>query len=44
MEKNRDITEDDRDDMLEEVQQLTDKYIEKINQLLESKEKEIFEV
>lgn len=44
MEKDRDITEDDRDDMLEEVQKLTDEYIEKINQLLEAKEKEIFEV
>lgn len=44
MEKNKDITEDDRDDMLEEVQELTDKNIEEINQLLEAKEKEIFEV
>jgi ribosome recycling factor len=44
MEKNKDITEDDRDDMLDEVQKLTDKYVEKINQLLETKEKEIFEV
>ena len=44
LEKDKDITEDDRDDMLEEIQKLTDEYIEKINQLLEAKEKEIFEV
>ena len=44
MEKNGEITEDDRDDMLEEIQQLTNKYIDKINQILEVKEKEIFEV
>jgi ribosome recycling factor len=42
--KSGDITEDDEKRMGDEIQKLTDTYIEKINQLLEKKENEILEV
>lgn len=38
------ITEDEADRLQEEIQKLTDKYIEEIDRLVESKEKEIMEV
>ncbi len=44
MEKNGDITEDDLKDGKEEVQKLTDKYIEEIEKLEKQKEDEIMEV
>ena len=43
-EKLHEITEDDRKRAVEKVQELTDKYIEEIDKLLERKEKEIMEV
>ena len=42
--KNSDISEDDEKRGADEVQKLTDKYIEQINGLLDEKEKEIMEV
>ncbi len=42
--KSGDISEDDEKRMADEVQKLTDSYIEKINGLLETKEKEILEI
>lgn len=44
LEKNGDISEDDSHRFLDDVQELTDKYIEKIDKLLEVKEKEILEI
>ncbi len=44
MEKDEHLSEDDRKLAEKEVQKLTDKYIEHINELLEHKEKEIMEV
>lgn len=44
MEKEEHLSEDDRKLAEKEVQKLTDKYIELINELLEHKEKEIMEV
>lgn len=44
LEKNGEIKEDDSHRLLDEVQNLTDKYINEIDELLESKEKEIMEV
>ncbi|NBG87601.1 ribosome recycling factor [Isachenkonia alkalipeptolytica] len=44
MEKNKDITEDDLKDGLETVQEITDEYIEKIDELIKHKEAEILEV
>ncbi len=44
LEKSGDLSEDDARRTQEQVQELTDKYIETINQLLESKEKEMMEV
>lgn len=44
MEKEEHLSEDDRKLAEKEVQKLTDKYIEIINELLEHKEKEIMEV
>ncbi|MCG9478825.1 MAG: ribosome recycling factor [Actinomycetia bacterium] len=44
METDGDITEDDHIRMQKDVQDLTDKYIEKINEALSNKEKEIMEV
>jgi ribosome recycling factor len=42
--KNGDLTEDEESRNVEELQKLTDSYINKINQVLEEKEKEIMEV
>lgn len=44
MEKDEHLSEDDRKIAEKEVQKLTDKYIELINELLDHKEKEIMEV
>lgn len=44
MEKNKDITEDDLQDGLDTVQEITDEYIEKIDELTKHKEAEILEV
>lgn len=44
LEKDGSISEDDRHRAEAEVQELTDKYIEQINRLLEEKEAEIMEV
>jgi ribosome recycling factor len=43
-EKKHEMTEDDRDKGLEEVQKHTDKFIKKVDELLAAKEKEIMEV
>lgn len=43
-EKNSDITEDDRNDMLDDIQQLTDKYIDKIDENLKEKEDELLSI
>lgn len=44
MQKNSEITEDELKDSEEEVQKLTDKYIEKIDKMAEAKTKEIMTV
>jgi ribosome recycling factor len=44
LQKTGDISEDDAKRGIDEIQKLTDKYIEEINKLLEEKEKEILEV
>lgn len=44
LEKDGDISEDEKKKALEDVQKLTDKYIAMIDELLEKKEKEIMEV
>lgn len=44
MEKNKDITEDDLKDGLDTVQEITDEYIVKIDELIKHKEEEILEV
>lgn len=44
LEKKAEITEDDLKSIEEEVQDLTDEYIEKINNILAQKESEIMEV
>ncbi|NLO88904.1 MAG: ribosome recycling factor [Clostridia bacterium] len=44
MEKAGEISQDDSRRLQGEVQELTDKYIEKVNEVLELKEKEIMEV
>jgi len=44
MQKDGDITEDDRDSTLDQVQKLTDKYVKSIDDLLSAKEKDILEV
>lgn len=43
MEKNHEISEDESHAALDEIQELTDQYIEQINQHYERKEKEILE-
>lgn len=43
-EKNGDISEDESHRVMDEVQKVTDEYVEKIDKLLEAKEKEIMEV
>ena len=42
--KNGDITEDDLKDVEEDVQKITDRYINEIEKVIENKEKEIMEV
>lgn len=42
--KNGDFTEDEQKKGVDEIQKLTDKYIEKIGEILKTKEKEIMEV
>lgn len=42
--KNSELTEDEEAKAVEELQNLTDKYIKEINHILEEKEKEIMEV
>lgn len=44
LQKNGKITEDDRDESLEEVQKLTDDHIKKMDGMLIAKEKEVMEV
>ena len=44
MEKSSTITEDDRDESLEEVQKLTDTHIKKMDEMLSAKEAEVMEV
>ncbi|MGA1839533.1 MAG: ribosome recycling factor [bacterium] len=44
MEKEKDITEDEYHNGLKEIQNLTDEYINKVDELLSKKEKEILEV
>ena len=44
MEKNSEITEDDLKKLLKDIQELTDKYTEKITEATKNKEKEIMEV
>ncbi len=43
-EKNKEISEDLMHDFEDEVQKLTDKYVKKIEEILEEKEKEIMEI
>jgi ribosome recycling factor len=44
LEKNHEISEDELNNILSEVQKMTDKHIKEIDDLLEKKEKEILEV
>ena len=44
MEKNSEITEDDLKKLLKDIQELTDKYIDKITEATKNKEKEIMAV
>jgi ribosome recycling factor len=44
MEKDGDISQDEHKQWSDEVQKLTDKHIEAINQLLDHKEKDILQV
>jgi ribosome recycling factor len=44
MEKEKEISEDQMHDGQEQIQKLTDTYIEKINSILKKKETEILEV
>ncbi len=44
LEKNHEISEDEAHRQLDDIQKLTDSYIEKIDELLKIKEKEIMEV
>ena len=44
LQKNGDITEDQREDTLEEIQKLTDTHIKKMDEMLAAKEAEIMEV
>ena len=43
-EKNQHISEDDTKKVIDQIQEITNEYIEKINKLLETKEAEIMEV
>lgn len=42
--KANEITEDDLDDALEKVQKITDKYVKKVEETCEAKEKELMEI
>ena len=42
--KNGDFTEDEQKKGTDDIQKLTDKYVEKIGEILKAKEKEIMEV
>lgn len=44
MEKSSTITEDDRDESLEETQKLTNTYVKKMDDMLTTKEKDVLEV
>ena len=44
LEKDKEISEDQMHDGLEQIQKLTDSYVKKIGEVLDSKEKEILEV
>ena len=44
LQKDGKITEDDRDEGLEEVQQLTDSHVKQMDDMLSAKEKEVLEV
>jgi ribosome recycling factor len=44
MQKNGDITEDDRDAALDQIQKCTDGHIKKMDEMLAAKEKDIMEV
>ena len=44
LQKNGDITEDDRDSALEQIQKSTDEHIKKMDAMLAAKEKDIMEV
>lgn len=44
LQRNGDISEDDRDTSLKKIQEITDQYIEKVEELVTKKEKEILEV
>jgi ribosome recycling factor len=44
MQKNHDISEDELSVILDETQEITDKHIKEIDEILENKEKEILEV
>jgi len=44
LQKSSTITEDDRDEGLDEVQKLTDTHIKKMDEMLSTKEKEVMEV
>ena len=44
LQKNGDITEDDRDDALDQIQKSTDAHIKKMDDMLTTKEKDIMEV
>jgi len=44
MEKDKEISEDQMHDGLEQIQELTDSYVKRVNEILEGKEKEIMEV
>ncbi|MBN1673062.1 MAG: ribosome recycling factor [Kiritimatiellae bacterium] len=44
LQKKGDITEDDREEILKQIQETTDGYIRKVDELLEAKEKEIMSV
>ena len=44
IEKEGEIAEDDRRDLEEEVQKLTDKYVKEVDQQLETKEMDIMKV
>ena len=44
MSKDGELSEDEEKKAIDEIQKLTDKYVETVNQLLEKKEKEILEV